>query len=172
MTGPDDTAGRVVATAKAKVRCRVTTRRNADRKLPPSKRRVASVEPLWPLPRSSITTSRAFHRVVCSAYGRTAATGGCDETNQSLYEELPCRLSRWTPGTSFRDKIDWEGGAWDALNWGLAAEDLPEQYRDDWRSLAKLYDELDERAAEFYACLPPESDSEAEHEPRSPAASP
>ena len=69
-------------------------------------------------------------------------------------------------GDEVRDKIDWEGGVWDALNWGLAAEDLPEQYRDDWRSLAKLYEELDLRAAEFYARLPSEIDSEAEREPR------
>jgi len=75
-------------------------------------------------------------------------------------------------GDDVRDKIDWEGGVWDALNWGLDAEDLPEQYRDDWRSLAKVYEELEQQAAEFYARLPPETDSKAEHEPRSTTASP
>lgn len=65
-------------------------------------------------------------------------------------------------GDDVRDKIDWEGGVWGALCWGLAAEDLPEQYRDDWRSMARLYDELDERATAFYERLPPEVDSDAE----------
>ena len=63
-------------------------------------------------------------------------------------------------GEDVRDEIDWEGGIWNALCRGLAADDLPEQYRDDWRTLVKLYDELDERAADFYARLPPENQDE------------
>lgn len=63
-------------------------------------------------------------------------------------------------GGDVRDKIDWEGGIWNAFNWGLAADELPEKYRDEGRTLASLYEELDGRAAEFYARLPPENEDE------------
>jgi len=72
-------------------------------------------------------------------------------------------------GDDVRDKIDWEGGVWGALCWGLAAEDLPEEFRDDWRLMARLYNELDERANAFYVRLPPESAGDAEYDPRSTA---
>jgi len=68
-------------------------------------------------------------------------------------------------GGDVRGKIDWEGGVWGALCWGLAAEDLPEQYREAWRFMAELYDELDKRATAFYEQLPPEIDGDAEYEP-------
>ena len=73
-------------------------------------------------------------------------------------------------GDDVRDKIDWEGGVWGALCWGLAAEDLPEQYRDAWRSMAKLYDELDKRATAFYEQLPLEADGDAKYEASSTTA--
>ncbi|WP_194904812.1 hypothetical protein [Catenulispora rubra] len=63
-------------------------------------------------------------------------------------------------GDDVRNKIDWEGGVWGALCWGLTAEDLPEQYREDWQSMAELYQELDERADAFYAGLPPGDEGE------------
>lgn len=61
-------------------------------------------------------------------------------------------------GDDIRDKFDWEGGVWGALCWGLAAEDLPEQYRDDWRLMVRLYGELDQRATAFYERLVPASE--------------
>lgn len=57
-------------------------------------------------------------------------------------------------GYDLRDKIDWEGGVIGALEWGLDADDLPEEYRADWRMIAKLYRQLDERCTVFYDCLP------------------
>jgi hypothetical protein len=74
-------------------------------------------------------------------------------------------------GDDVRDKIDWEGGVWGALCWGLDADDLPEQYRDDWRMMAALYDELDERATAFYERLSPEPDGDPVSNPQ-PAVTP
>ncbi|NUQ99450.1 MAG: hypothetical protein HOY79_23810 [Streptomyces sp.] len=57
-------------------------------------------------------------------------------------------------GHDVRDKVDWEGGVIGALEWGLDADDLPEQYRADWRVIAELYRQLDERCTAFYDGLP------------------
>ena len=57
-------------------------------------------------------------------------------------------------GHDVRDKVDWEGGVIGALEWGLDADDLPEQYRAEWRVIAELYQQLDERCTAFYGGLP------------------
>ena len=57
-------------------------------------------------------------------------------------------------GYDLKDKIDWEGGVIGALEWGLYAEDLPEQYHAEWRVITELYQRLDERCATFYDGLP------------------
>jgi hypothetical protein len=57
-------------------------------------------------------------------------------------------------GYDLRDKIDWEGGVIGALEWGLNAEDLPQQYRAEWRKITRLYQQLDERCTTFYSGLP------------------
>lgn len=57
-------------------------------------------------------------------------------------------------GYDLRDKIDWEGGVIGALEWGLDPEDIPEQYRAEWRIIAELYQRLDEQCTAFYDGLP------------------
>lgn len=57
-------------------------------------------------------------------------------------------------GYDLRDKIDWEGGVIDALEWGLEVNDLPKQYRPEWREIIQLYQQLDERCTVFYDDLP------------------
>jgi hypothetical protein len=57
-------------------------------------------------------------------------------------------------GYDLRDKVDWEGGVIGALEWGLDADDLPEQYRAEWRVIIELYQQLDERCTAFYDDLP------------------
>lgn len=61
---------------------------------------------------------------------------------------------RLDTGHDLRDKIDWEGGIIGALEWGLNALDIPEQYRTEWRIIAELYQRLDEQCTAFYASLP------------------
>lgn len=59
-------------------------------------------------------------------------------------------------GSGLRDKIDWEGGVIGALEWGLDANDLPVQYRAEWRIIAQLFQQLDELCTAFYDGLPNE----------------
>lgn len=62
-------------------------------------------------------------------------------------------------GYDLRDKLDWEGGVIGALEWGLDADNLPEEYRAGWRAITELYRQLDERCTAFYEGLP-QPDSE------------
>ena len=57
-------------------------------------------------------------------------------------------------GCDLRDKIDWEGGVIGALEWGLDPGDIPERYRAEWREIAQLYHQLDERCTIFHSGLP------------------
>ena len=57
-------------------------------------------------------------------------------------------------GHDLRDKIDWQGGIIGALEWGLEAEDIPKQYRAEWRIIAEPYQHLDEQCTAFYSGLP------------------
>lgn len=53
-------------------------------------------------------------------------------------------------GHDLRDKLDWESGVIGALEWGLEADDLPEEYRAQWRVITDLYQQLDESCTAFY----------------------
>jgi hypothetical protein len=53
---------------------------------------------------------------------------------------------------NFLEKIDYEGGAYGALDYGLRAEDyvLPKDLVDSWEEIRSMFRELDSAVEEFY----------------------
>jgi hypothetical protein len=47
-----------------------------------------------------------------------------------------------------RDKVDWEGGLYEALKYGIHFDDVPEEIREDWKKAieaAKILDRVEDR---------------------------
>ena len=57
-------------------------------------------------------------------------------------------------GEDVREKIDWEGGLLGAIDSGLEAQDLPEEYRTAFNTIQRAYVLLDRMCTRFYDSLP------------------
>ncbi len=57
----------------------------------------------------------------------------------------------------FEAKIDWEGGVYGALQYGLRADDfypnLPPRVREAWNDLVIAFDEIDELVDEYHLAV-------------------
>jgi len=65
--------------------------------------------------------------------------------------------SRYPSLIAFAGKVDWEGGVYAALEYGLSADELPEGHPELealWREMENKYDELEELIAKVNGWLP------------------
>lgn len=57
--------------------------------------------------------------------------------------------------SDFVDKIDWEGGIYGALEYGLKSRDydLPKEVEDQWSELRDLFNDMEDLVADFWVLV-------------------
>jgi hypothetical protein len=70
-------------------------------------------------------------------------------------EGLVGRMTPYENREEVRDKIDWEGGIWEVLAYGLKSQDMPDvELQEAWAKLEELYKAADAQADAVLAILP------------------